>query len=109
MRNHPRYATAESTIIATTRTLNTADSAMCIVSLNPVAMSRELIAQMVWVVSPTTTKSTTSRIPIHRRLLGVATRRMPTPNASNSTLWTRITVTISGRTGDPNALSSLIA
>ena len=51
----PRLRTTHwRTIAAITNALNTIDKMMCIVSLKPVPMFRELIAHVVWVGNPTT-------------------------------------------------------
>jgi len=66
-------------------TLNTADKMMCIVSLNPGSISRELIAQTVCVGNPT--MSIAIRRPqTHETLSGKRRGEHPTPKASKSTL-----------------------
>jgi hypothetical protein len=83
MRNHPRYATAESAIAAITSMLNTADKVVCTVSLNPASMPRELIAQTVCVGNPTIPIAI-KRPPTPERLLWRQARRTPTPKAINN-------------------------
>jgi len=47
--------------------------------------------------------------PTQRTLVRRAVRRIPMPNPSRRAPWRRIIVATSHRTGDPKALSSLIA
>ena len=81
---------------------------MCIVSLNPASIRRELMANTVWVGKPTR-PAATMRAPAERRLVHSVDRQIATPMTITSSPWIRMTVTITGRTGEPKALSSLIA
>lgn len=101
-------ATAERIIAEKTNRLNTLDKTMCIVSLNPASIHRELIANTVWVGMPTR-PAPIRDTPAQRMLFFSPARQTPTPKAAITTLWMRITDIIKERTGEPNADSSLMA
>jgi hypothetical protein len=102
----PPVATADSAIAAITSTLRTAaDKMICIVSLNPPSMPRELIAQTVWLGNPTTPLAI-KRPPTPREASPPRGAENTHSKGNHQHTRIKITVTIKGRTGDPKALSS---
>ena len=105
-RNHPRIATAASTIATLIPMPHTALVAACIESEEVGSSHRDVIGKKGWITRPKACVAIRAT-PDQRRLLFCASapaRQIPIPKAISNRSWIVTTVTIPGRTGEPVAV-----
>jgi hypothetical protein len=107
-RTHPPKAVQASIIAAKVKTPQAIDRTACMVSEKPGSRPREVMGKTTWVKNPMTAVAISSGPTARRLRLRPANAQSPTASAARSTLWAVMTASITGRTGDPRAVSSLI-